>query len=180
MSYCSDGSNACPSPKTRIPGNDAYGSSHIPNAVVPSTGPGNGIVRPVKSFIRTKCRSRFRSNATIVAVLLITLAISVDLFANTSTSSYHCAGAVLHPPCSGGCPQLVLLVKVCVEMYLVGLTFIPVLLAIEDWSQRSGNVSRDEPAAPTKFNDALHDQARQSRSGSDYLEECSSILTSRG
>ena len=138
MSCCSGGSNACASPETKTPATGAPRLSKTPCVVVPSTGSGNEILQPGESSIRSTSYSRFRSRATIVAILLVALAISVDLFASTSTGSYHCAGAILHPPCSRGCPQLVLLVKVYVEMYLVGLTFIPVLLGIEDWSRRSG------------------------------------------
>ena len=92
--------------------------------------------------------SRFRSSDLSVVCLAVTLVISVDVFANTSSVSYHRVGAVLHPPCSRGCPQLLLVVKLYVEIYLVGLTFIPVFFAVEESSQRSGTVRRDDPDAP--------------------------------
>ncbi len=91
--------------------------------------------------------SRFRKSAVSVVCMAVTLTISVDVFANTSTGSYHCAGAVLHAPCCRECPQLVVLVKLYVAMYLVGLAFIPVLFAVEESSQRSGKVWRDDPGA---------------------------------
>ena len=147
MSYASGESNAFPSPKSKLHGDNAHMSSNNPNAAVPAMGPGDEILQPGKRFIRITRYSRFRKKAIIVAFLLVTLANSADLFANTSTGSYHCAGAALHPGIFRGFPSPYF-VKLYVEMYLVGLTFIPVLLAIEDWSQRSGAVSRDEPRAP--------------------------------
>jgi hypothetical protein len=148
MSYASGESNAFASPKSNLHCNDARRSSNTPNAVVPAMGPGGEILQPGKRFSRITRYCRFRSKVIIVAFLLVTLAISVDLSGNTSTGYYHCAGAVLHPPCSRGCPQLVLLVKLYVATYLIGLTFIPVLFAVEESSQRSGKVSRDDPSAP--------------------------------
>jgi len=60
MSYASGESNAFPSPKSKVHGNDAHRSSNTPNAVVPAMGRGDEILQPGKRFMRITRYSRFR------------------------------------------------------------------------------------------------------------------------